>query len=200
MSYDQPMLYSISGTVKKLDLPYVAIDVNGVAYLATVPAPLWDELREGGEATLVLYTYVREDRLDLFGFKAKEDRAMFAEFLNISGIGPKTAMELCSIPKNILFAAAMEDDVSSLQKVKGIGKKTAEKLIVDLKQLLEKHPEWTALPKGSNEDSHAAFDDDAIGALLGLGYDRSTIVEALRKLPAKLTKTEERVTAVLRSL
>lgn len=195
------MLYSVSGSIRKLEVPHVAVDVSGVAYLVTVPLPVWDSLKEGEQTTLIVYTYVREDRLDLFGFRTKEDRAIFAEFLNISGIGPKTALELCSIPRSLLFQAAAHDDAAILTKVKGIGKKTAEKLLVDLKQLLEKHPEW-ALVKVSRpgEPGEASFDDDAIQALVNLGYDRTSIVQALKKLPKEIVKTEDRVAAVLRAL
>ncbi len=194
------MLYSISGTVQKLSLPQAALNVMGVGYLVTLPHPVWDELQTGEETTLILYTYVREDRLDLFGFRTAEDRAIFSALLNLSGIGPKTALELCSIPRNILLLAAKNDDVNSLTKVKGVGRKTAEKLLVDLKQLIEKHPEWSSTVAGSTHGGGAAYDDDAISALATLGYDRSTILEALQKLPKNLKKTEDRVTAALRSL
>lgn len=194
------MIYSLSGTVQKLSLPHVVMQVSGVGYILTVPSPVWDELTESTEATLIIYTYVREDRLDLFGFQTHEDRAMFSSLLNVSGIGPKTALELCSIPRAVLLLAAKNDDVTSLAKVKGIGRKTAEKLLVDLKQMIEKNPAWAASTTGDVRHSSAAYDDDAIAALATLGYDRSTIVAALERLPKDMKKTEERVTAALRSL
>lgn len=194
------MIYSLTGTIEKLPLPQVSINVKGIGYLLTVPLPVWDSVKQGEEATLIVYTYVREDRLDLFGFRTKDDRMIFIEFLNISGIGPKTALELCSIPRSTLLLAAQNDDVTMLTKIKGVGRKTAEKLLVDLKQLLEKHPEWTVLPRSSTTESHAAFDDDAIAALRSLGYDQQTVLEALKKLPPSITKTEDRVAAALRSL
>lgn len=194
------MLYSLTGTIEKLPLPQTTISVQGVGYLVTTPLPVWDDLKNGEQATLIIYTYVREDRLDLYGFRTKEDRTIFAELLNISGIGPKTALELCSIPRRTLLLAAQNDDASMLTKVKGVGRKTAEKLLVDLKQLLEKHPEWTVVPRSSTTESHAAFDDDAIAALRSLGYDQQTILDALKKLPSSITKTEDRVAAALRSL
>lgn len=193
------MLYSVTGTVQKLTIPLVAIDVHGVGYLVTVPAPVWDDLKAGETATLILYTYVREDRLDLFGFLTGDDRSLFAELLNLSGIGPKTALEICSIPRSLLLMAITEEDVGSLTKIKGVGRKTAEKLLVDLKQLYEKHPEW-AVSGTKTLGTKAAYDDDAISALATLGYEHSAIIDALKKLPHSITKTEERVTAVLRSL
>lgn len=193
------MLYSVTGTVQKLAIPCVAVDVHGVGYLVTVPSPVWDSLQSNDTATLILHTYVREDRLDLFGFLTADDRSLFVELLNLSGIGPKTALEICSIPRSLLIMAVTEDDVGSLTKIKGVGKKTAEKLLVDLKQLYEKHPEW-AVTSSKTLSTNAVYDDDAISALATLGYERSTIIEALKRLPKTMTKTEERVTAVLRSL
>ncbi len=194
------MFYALTGTVRKLPLPHVAIDVAGVAYLVSVPHPVWDALKEGTEETLVTYTYVREDRLELFGFKKPEERALFTELLNISGIGPKIALELCSIPLAMLLTAAETDDSGMLTRIKGIGKKTAEKLLVDLKSLLEKHPEWTTIKGEAMQEHHATFDADAIAALVSLGYDQGTVLSALKRLPGSLKKTEERVAAALRSL
>lgn len=198
MLYHPPMIYALTGTVHKLDIPQISVNVSGVSYLVTVPYPLWDNLREGAEATVTIYTHVREDRLDLFGFANAADRSLFVELLNLSGIGPKTALELCSLPQGMLMGAVQEEDVAALTEIKGIGKKTAEKLLVDLKSLLEKHPEWIVLP--TKGEKPAAFDSDAISALTSLGYDQATVVDALKRVPPTLKKTEERVAAALRSL
>ncbi len=195
------MIYALTGTVRKLPLPQVAIDVAGVAYLASVPHPVWDELKDGAEDTLIVFTYVREDRLELFGFRNPEQRSLFTELLNISGIGPKIALELCSIPLSILLRAAETDDSGMLTNIKGIGRKTAEKLLVDLTSLFEKHPEWTLQMHRTQKQEHSAsFDADAIAALTSLGYDHGTVLSALKRLPGTLKKTEERVAAALRSL
>lgn len=193
------MIYALSGIVRKLPLPQVAVDVSGVEYLATLPHPLWDELQEGKPTRLITFTYVREDRLDLFGFASHIERSLFVELLNISGVGPKMALELCSIPRHILVTAVQHEDVAALTQIKGVGKKTAEKLLVDLKSLLEKHPEWITTPQAAHEKP-AAFDTDAISALTSLGYDQGTVLAALKKIPAKLKRTEDRVAAALRSL
>ncbi len=194
------MLYALTGTVRKLSIPQIAVDVSGVAYLVTVPLPFWDTLDEGAKHTIIVFTFVREDRLDLFGFATDSERALFGELLNISGVGPKLALELCSMPKHLLLHAVQMSDTQALTQIKGVGKKTAEKLLVDLKSLSEKHPEWlTSVPSGTR-DRFAALDADAIAALTSLGYDQPTVVAALKKLPIKIKKTEERVAAVLRSL
>jgi Holliday junction DNA helicase RuvA len=194
------MFYSLKGTVHRLAIPQIAIDVSGVAYLVTVPYPLWDSLSDGADTSVIIYTYVREDRLDLFGFADQNERAFFTEILNLSGVGPKLAVELCSMPRELILQAVNSNDTGILTRIKGVGKKTAEKLLVDLKSLSEKHPEWLTLVRPGIRDSIAAMDSDAIAALTSLGYDQPAVVEALQKLPVKIKKTEDRVAAVLRSL
>lgn len=194
------MLYSVRGIVRRLPAPQLAIDVSGVGYLITTPLPTWEAAIDGDTETLVVHTYVREDRLDLFGFKTDADRSLFQELLNLSGIGPKTALEICSIPRPMLMQAVLDDDVASLQEIKGVGRKTAEKLLVDLRQLLEKHPDWAQTPGPATGGGSARYDTDAIAALASLGYDRTTIIAALEKLPLSIATTEARVAAALRSL
>lgn len=192
------MFYALTGTVRKLERPHVAVETSGVAYLVSVPYPLWETLQDGKDTSLILYTYVREDRLDLFGFQSPQERKLFAELLNLSGVGPKLAMEICSIPRSMLIAAVTQGDIRTLTSIKGVGKKTAEKLLVDLKSLVEKHPEWATLPRGTEQP--AAYDADAISALTLLGYDQASVLDALKKIPSKLKRTEDRVAAALRSL
>ena len=193
------MLYALTGTVQKIDIPHVAVDVAGVSYLASLPHPVWDSLENGETTTLIIYTLVREDRLDLFGFRTASDRSFFIALLNLSGIGPKLALELCSIPRELLVSAADQEDAGILSSIKGVGRKTAEKLLVDLKSMFEKHPEWAMLVLAPGE-KRATFDADAIAALTSLGYDQSSVLDALKKIPAKLQRTEDRVAAALRSL
>lgn len=193
------MLYALTGTVQKLDIPHIAVDVSGVSYLASVPHPVWDSLENGETTTLIVYTLVREDRLDLFGFRNANDRAFFVALLNLSGIGPKLALELSSIPREMLVEAAEKEDAGILSSIKGVGRKTAEKLLVDLKSMFEKHPEWVAHVSAPGE-SRANFDADAIAALVSLGYDQPSVLDALKKIPTKLKRTEDRVAAALRSL
>ncbi len=193
------MLYSVTGTIHRLLPPLVTVATSGgVGYIVSVPLPVWESLDDKKIATLITYTFVREDRLELFGFLKETERTFFTELLNLDGIGPKTALELCSISRSLLENAVSENDGSMLTKVKGIGKKTAEKLLVDLKSMHEKHPEWFA--SGGKSSASGVLDEDAVTALVALGYDRSTVIDAVKKLPKSITRTEDRVTAVLRSI
>jgi Holliday junction DNA helicase RuvA len=159
---------------------------------------MWEELEEGATVLLHVHTYVREDRLELFAFLDKATRHLFTELLNLQGIGPKIALELCAVPRGMLLQAVTEEDSSLLQNIKGIGKKTAEKLLLELKSLAEKHP--TMFASGGSGSTVVALDTDAVAALAQLGYSRGDIVTVLKKIPNSLRSTEERVAAALRSL
>lgn len=192
-----PMIAHLTGTVHRVKPGEVTLDVHGVGYRVLVPLPLWDELAENAEARLSIASYIREDRFDLFGFSCAADRALFEECIKMSGIGPSLALELCSVPRNLLLTAIQEEDPALLTNIKGIGRKRAEKLLVDLKSSLENHPAIFTAAGGSTS---AAFDQDALAALTALGYDHTTSIGALKALPKELVSTEDRVKAALQSL
>ncbi len=191
------MFAHLRGTIGKGSVSEVSVDVGGVGYRVAVPVDTWDALEDGAVATLWISTYVREDRFELFGFLDAGTRTLFEELTQISGIGPRTGVELCGVPRGLLMKAIQENDYGVLTAVKGIGKKTAEKLLVELKSLAERHP---MLFTGDLRAMGARYDQDALAALSQLGYGQSDIVRALEALPADLRTTEERVTAALRSL
>ncbi len=191
------MFAHLRGTIGKGSLNEVSVDVNGAGYRVAVPVDTWDALQDGDTATLWISTYVREDRFELFGFLDAATRTLFEELTQISGIGPRTGLELCGVPRGILMKAIQENDHAHLQSIKGIGKKTAEKLLVELKSLAERHP---MLFTGDPQAMGARFDPDAIAALAQLGYNQAEAQRALEAVPQDLRTTEDRVTAALRSL
>lgn len=192
------MIHSLRGTVHRLAPPQISVDVHGVAYLLTVPLPVWEAVAEGQEQKIIVHTYVREDRLDLFGFLTEQDRSLFMQFISLSGIGPKLALELCSISRNLLMQAIAMQDASILAQVKGVGAKKAEKLLIELKSIYEKHPD--SLTSTNAEEKNEAIDRDALAALLSLGYDQNLALKALQAVSGDHARTEDRVTAALRSL
>ena len=141
---------------------------------------------------------MREDRLDLFGFLSSQERTLFAELIGLSGVGPKLALELCGWPRETLAQAVMTQDAESLSQIKGVGKKTAQRLLVDLKSLMEKHPD--ALVTASGGAYSPSIDSDALAALISLGYAQAEALESLKRLPKDIERTEERVSLALRSL
>ena len=193
------MIAHLRGDITKCALGEVIVDVHGVGYLVAVPANVWDELHEGEATLLHISTYVREDRLDLFGFSDAASRTLFESLIQLQGIGPRMGLELCAVPRSMILRAIAENDHKLLLSIKGIGKKTAEKLLIELKNLAENHP---LLFQGSEGAAKlpARFDRDAVAALSQLGYTSSDIMRSLEQLPAHLSTTEERVAAALRTL
>ncbi len=193
------MISSLHGTVKKHCGGEVTVDVHDVGYRVTTPANVWERIEDGATVRLWISTYVREDRLSLFGFLEENMRTLFEKLLERPGIGPRLALELCGCPAHLL-SQAIGGDTEILQMVKGVGKKSAEKLAIELKSLASKHPELFVNPHGTIEQYSSVGEDDAVAALKGLGYDPPTILQVLAKLPKNLRTPEERITAALRSL
>lgn len=192
------MIAHLKGKAAKLSPGELLLDVQGVGYRVLVPIDVWDTVKDGMEQALWISTYVREDRLDLFGFLERSMRTLFEKLIDMPGIGPRTALEICAVPGRLLAQAVQQQDPRMLMGIKGIGKKTAEKLLVDLRALSERHPDIVAAHGGTQESVHD-IDQDAIAALSSLGYDMPTIMNALKNLPDDLQSTEERVAAALRT-
>ena len=192
------MIGHLRGIVHRLDIGEVTVDVGGVGYQLQMPVNAWEELEEAAPAMLWVSPYVREDRFELYGFPDRAGRTLFEELIAISGIGPKMGLELCAVPRDLLLQAVHTEDPKILSSIKGIGKKTAEKLLLELKSLLEKKPDLLGSPRAG--PLRAEYDQDAVAALSTLGYDTPTILRALKDLPEELGTTEERVAAALRSL
>ena len=193
------MIAHLTGIVHKLQPGSLTIDVQGVGYLVTVPLSVWDSLTENDEARLHIVTYVREDRFDLFGFAEMGERMLFEECIKMTGVGPSLALEICGVPRNVLLQAINEEDSGILTNIKGVGKKRAEKMLVDMRSLLENHPALFATA-AARDGVTAEFDQDAIAALKALGYDQATSMSVLKNVPKDLTTTEERVKAALQNL
>lgn len=192
------MISSLRGTIAKHEVPWVTVDVGGVGYAVQCVLGLWEALQEGKEAHLHIFTLVREDRLELFGFSSIPERTLFLRFLDIAGVGPRTALNLASVPAGILYHAAENNDARALSALKGIGKKMAEKLLVELKALVEKGILVASGASGSGNSD--PMDEDVIEALANLGYDRRIIMKKLRELPKEAETTEERVKGLLQVL
>ncbi len=191
------MIARLRGSVSRISPGEILVDVHGVGYAVSCPLETWEKLPAGQEATLHIYTYVREDRLDLYGFRDRTGLLLFRAFLAMPGIGPKLGLELCNVQRSLLRQAIESEDSTILTSVKGVGKKTAETLLVELKSLAEKRPEIFG---EQQDDTGTPFDRDAVEALTNLGYDTVTILKILKSLPKELQTTEERITAALRSL
>ena len=155
------------------------VEAGGVGYDVTISVPTFTALPSvGAEASLHIYTKVSEDQIALFGFLEREEKRLFEKLLTISGIGPKLAITVLSgISSDRLVAAIRGGDHATLTKIPGIGKKTAERVVLELKDKLDD----MAIPESS---SHAAphrglAGDDALSALTNLGYARPQAQRAI---------------------
>jgi len=172
------MIGSLRGKIASRRPDNVVIDVNGVGYLVNVPLHILSNLPgEGHEVFLQIYTHVREDSIQLFGFTSEDQKKVFTTLLGISGIGPKMAMNILSGISHDDFLKAIEkEDVDMLCRVPGLGKKIAHRLILELR---EKLPSSTGI-------SDRVF-EDALSALVNLGYKKNVAQEFLEKTYRKGT-------------
>ena len=194
------MIARLAGTTDKTNPGSLVLDVGGVGYGVQVPLDDWDALPDQAQATLWVHSYIREDRFELYGFTQQSKRTLFVSLIDLPGIGPKIALEICAVPGAVLQQAVGNEDSKLLTSIKGVGKKMAEKLLIELQSLYEKHPDIVQGTQIENGAQNTGIDSDAIAALQNLGYDQVTIIKTLSTLPEEMATTEERVTAALRSM
>ena len=175
------MIAHLSGTLLSKQATSVIVDVGGVGYEVTIPLSTFYELGdERSDAQLLIYTHVKEDALQLYGFKTVSERKLFIHFISVSGVGPKLGVALLSHMKaDELIESIKSNNLVKLTQIPGVGRKTAERLVVDLREkmtmLSATYGEEQAGVKP--DPSHLPPEDtvraDALSALLNLGYQRS---------------------------
>jgi Holliday junction DNA helicase RuvA len=179
------MIALVRGTLAYKSIDHVIIDVNGVGYRLFVPLSTFYALPETGEVTLITHTHVREDALLLYGFLSQEEKDLFVILIGISGVGPKLAVNILShIPARDLKRAIATGDIKRLSGLPGIGKKTAERLVLELKDkvgpiddLPESFTASTAIGRSSRE-----LINDVISALVNLGYKENQARKVLESM------------------
>ncbi len=159
------------------------IAAGGVGYRFSIPISTFAALPERGRAKLLTYLHVREDTLKLFGFASEKERKLFVRLIGVSGIGPGTAMAILNgLSVDEFRRAVAAEEVSTLCNVKGIGRKTAERVIVELRRDMERE----LLEEPAMRGAAANLTADAVAAMLALGYTRSpseaAVLRALEKL------------------
>jgi len=161
------------------------IDCGGVGYDAAISVATFTALpAEGAEARLHIHTHVREDQLALFGFAEMDEKRLFEKLLTISGIGPKLAITVLSgIDSSRLVGAIRTGDHATLTRIPGIGKKTAERVVLELKDKLDDMA--AATPSSSAAPHYGPAGDDALSALVNLGYARPIAQKAVETALAK---------------
>ena len=176
------MIAHVEGTLAEKRDGAVVVDVNGVGYLLHVSQSCLAGLPPAGaRVRLRTYTHVREDALDLFGFGSEEEEAVFRELIGVKSVGPRAAQNILSgiEPRDLALAVA-SGDVARLTKVPGVGKKTAERLVVELKEKLVALAR-TAAPAGGGRRGPVA--EQLEQALVGLGYRPQQAAQAVEAIP-----------------
>jgi len=187
------MIGSIRGKIRHKDLTSLTIDVSGVGYKVMVPTEI--ALYATLEKEVLLWTHlvVRENALELFGFAEKETLDAFELLITISGIGPKSAIGILNIVTvATLRQAVASGDTSYLTRVSGVGKKNAEKIVLELKNKLKTTKE--------DESVDTRIEGDALEALVSLGYSERDAREALKQVSKEISGTAERVKGALKLL
>ena len=169
------MIGSLRGRISIKRPSGIIIDVIGVGYEVSLPISVLASLpEEGSEVFLYIYTHVREDNIQLFGFLGEEEKGIFLSLLGVSGIGPRIALNILSgISKDDFIKAVETEDVGLLTRIPGLGKKTAHRLILELREKLP-----------TRRETKDRIYTDALSALINLGYKKSdaqTVVDAVYK-------------------
>ena len=190
------MISLIRGPIIEIGNRFAVVDIHGLGHKVFVTEDTLHSLKIGAETTFWTHLVVREDALDLYGFTTPKEKSFFELLISISGIGPKGALNILSLVSvDTLTSSIRSGSVAHLVKVSGIGKKTAEKIVLELKDKLG------GMTGGdSGMSAGMSSDMDAIEALRALGYDADEAREALKKISPDISDTGKKVKAALKML
>ena len=181
------MIAHLSGTLLSKEPNQVIVDVGGVGYDVAIPLSTFYELDDQkSDVKLLIYTHVKEDALQLYGFMTANERKLFVHFISVSGVGPKLAIALLSHMKtDELIESIKSNNLARLTQIPGVGRKTAERLVVDLRDKMiqmsqaQVAEETGTRPEAVYVSSEDTVRSDALSALLNLGYQRSAAEKAI---------------------
>ena len=194
------MFYYLNGTVTLLDAGLAVVECGGVGYACRTTSHTLSQLRLNQPARLLTYLSVREDAVELFGFATREEKRLFEMLLGVSGVGPKAALSLLSsVPPDQLTLAVMTGNEKALTVAPGVGKKMAQRVLLELKDKLgvDSAMDFAGPSSVPAPDSGLAL---AMAALAELGYTQGEINAALKNLPPEITRTEDIVRHALRAM
>ncbi|MDT7540469.1 MAG: holliday junction helicase RuvA [Acidobacteriota bacterium] len=180
------MIAHLSGTLLAKHATSVIVDVGGVGYEVTIPVTTFYDLAEAGaQVSLRIYTHVREEALQLYGFKTARERELFTQLISVSGIGPKSAIAMLSgMNADEIITAIRTNNLARLTSIPGLGKKTAERLVIELRDKMVKLSspeleEQLASRAAGTTSSDDTVREDALSALTNLGYQRAAAEKAI---------------------
>ena len=176
------MIAHLRGRILEKHPAHLILEAAGVGYEVAISVPSFSGLpAEGGEVSLHIYTHVREDVLALYGFLRREEKQLFERLIGVSGIGPKLAMTVLSgIAADDLINALRNNDLTALTRVPGVGKKTAERMVLELRDKLE------GLAARPAPVRVGGMEEDVVSALVNLGYQRSAAEQAVKRAQERI--------------
>ncbi len=175
------MIAHLRGKLADKQPNFVIIEVGGVGYAVTIPVSTYSQLGQtGADAALHIYTHVREDALALFGFATHSEKAIFKQLITVSGIGARLAVTILSgLPVDDLSKAIRSGDIARLTKIPGVGKKTGERMVLELREKLG--PAIAGDDTATTPNAGEATQQEVISALLNLGCTRDAAQKAVAK-------------------
>jgi Holliday junction DNA helicase RuvA len=200
------MIGRLSGRLVECTPGAAVLDVGGVGYAVQIPLSTFYALSQNhrSQAELFIYTHVREDAIHLYGFATREEREAFERLVAISGVGPKIALGILSgIGAQELERAVQQSDRARLERIPGVGRKTAERLLLELRHQYEKEGRKSSKQAREGEEPGGGLRSDAVSALVHLGYQETRAVRAVESALRELGETaslEAVLRAALRSL
>lgn len=186
----ETMIAHLSGKLLEKQANSVIVETSGVGYEVTIPLSTFYELGDiGSEISLRIYTHVREDALQLFGFKTERERQLYLKLISVQGIGAKSGITMLSgMSADEIIAAIRTDNLARLTSIPGVGRKTAERLVIELRDKLDV---LSASAAQSTAETYVPIDaiyEDALSALTNLGYQKNAAEKALKQAAGEGTE------------
>jgi len=190
------MIAYLRGKVKYKNDRYLILDVAGVGYQVHVTNVALEKIKNEDEVELYTFAYIREDAYDLYGFLNYEEKEFFEQLISVSKVGPKGALGILNVASlDTIKKAIIHGDPGILTKVSGVGKKTAERVVMELKNKID----MADIDQSKVKPSEIG-DNSAIDALVGLGYSATEARDALREVDKEITDVEKRIKEALKIL
>jgi len=191
----------LTGTIDEKDENVVIINVGGVGYEVWASSNTVNSVNIGEVATIYTYLHVREDAMLLFGFSSKQEKAIFMDLITVSGVGAKTAIQILSgcSPQD-LITSILHGDTRTISSIKGIGKKTAERIVLELKNKFEDLPLLSGSYSGESTSTKSSITDEAVLLLTNMGLTRTEAVNLVKQVATPDDTIEEIVTKALRNM
>ncbi len=196
------MIAYLKGNVLKKIEKGIILDTGNVGYMVHLPTNLLANLSESSSTIeLFIYSNIREDAFDLYGFATYSELTFFKTLLSVSGIGPKTGLEIMNSNVQKMKIAILNEDHNYIRKIPGIGEKTAKRMILELKSKIEVEDLGDLGNSSGNNKPNSSLNThpDAIDALIRLGYQRHQVTKTLRGMPAEIIEAEQVITYFLKN-